>query len=77
MTILHRQVNRVTTETYRGRRLVVTLMPGDLIQIRESGRHSKTAFAVPVAWVYLQICKRVADEAVRLKREKRKRVAHA
>lgn len=56
-TALTRPVSRVTTGVHRGRPLVVTLEPGDLITVRHA--RTRTGYTIPLAVVY--------DVAVKLK----------
>jgi len=54
MTPLRRKVSRETTDdAWQGRKLIVTLAPGDVIEVREKGR--RKTFSAPIAWVARQI----------------------
>ncbi len=60
MTPLRRKVTRETTDdAWQGRKLVVTLAPGDVIEVREKGR--RQTFAAPIAWVARQIIQMNVD----------------
>jgi len=69
-TELKKKVSRVTLGTHRGRKLVVSFVPGDCVEIREKGR--RTVETVSIAWLYDQaIISRVAREKF-LKKQARK-----
>ena len=72
MTPLRRKVTRETTEdAWQGRKLVVSLAPGDIIEVREKGR--RQTFSAPIAWVARQIIQMNVD-AERAKRSQRRAV---
>jgi hypothetical protein len=57
MTPLKHRVTRETIdEAWQGRKLVVSLTPGDIIEVREKGR--RKTFAAPLSWVAMEIIKR-------------------
>jgi len=72
-TELKKKVSRVTLGTHRGRKLVVSFVPGDCVEIREKGR--RTVETVSIAWLYdlydQAIISRVAREKF-LKKQARK-----
>lgn len=45
-TELNKSVTRVTVGSHRGRKLVVSLVVGDLIEIREKGRRSREYISI-------------------------------
>lgn len=49
-TALEKPVKRVTNGTHRGRTMVVTLYPGDVIGVRQS--RTRKEYSIPLAWVY-------------------------
>lgn len=49
-TELTKTVSRVTVGTHRGRKLVVSFVPGDCIEIREKGR--RTVETVSIAGIF-------------------------
>ena len=68
-TALHKPVRRVTLLEHRGRRLVVSLLPGDLISVREQGRRKEELFTI--AWAYdMAVIARVGRERFEKKRKK-------
>jgi hypothetical protein len=52
-----------------GRRGIVSLIPGDIIEIREAGR--RTGYEASIGWVYIQLAKRYAMQAAELAAKKR------
>ena len=64
---LVRRVKRRTLKPHRGRRIVVSLHPGDVIGFREHGRHKE--FTVSIAGAYDWA---VLLEVTRCKAEKRR-----
>ena len=72
MTPLKKRVTRECIDgDWRGRKLVVSLAPGDIIEVREKGR--RQTFAAPISWVATQIIKMNVD-AERAKRSQRRAV---
>jgi hypothetical protein len=69
-TELKKPVSRVTLLPHRGRKLVVTLLVGDLIEIREKGRRTREVLSIAGALDYA-IIQRVAREKW-LKKQARK-----
>ena len=70
MTPLRKKVTRECTEAaWRGRKLVVSLAPGDVIEVREKGR--RRVYAAPISWVALQIVKQNVDAERAEKRKAR------
>ena len=69
MTPLRKRVTRETLEDWRGRKLVVTLAPGDVIEVREKGR--RRVYAAPISWVAMQIVKQNVDAERAEKRKAR------
>lgn len=68
-TTLTKAVKRVTVNEHRGRRLVITLLPGDLIEIRESGRRTHEVISIGGVLDFAVQC-RVSREQF-LKRQKK------
>lgn len=72
-THLQRPVTRQTEGRHRGRPLVVTLYPGDIIGVRQA--RTRTEYTIPLAWVYdaavkAEVTRQRAEKAKR-KRERR------
>lgn len=65
MTDLRKRIKRRTLTRHRGRRIVVTLHPGDVIGFREE--HRRREFLVSIAGAY--------EYAVRLEIERRRALA--
>ena len=68
MTKMHKPVSRVTREAYsvlyvKARPIVVTLLPGDVLEFRESGRRGRWHLAVDSAFKYAVRLKAFADAA--------------
>ncbi len=70
-TPLKRRVTRETIDAWRDRKLVVSLAPGDVLEVREKGR--RKVFSAPLSWVAFEIIKRNV-EAERAERKKRRKV---
>ena len=75
-TKLTKPVRRETSVRYRGRPLIVELMPADdgrcdQVIIHEKGR--RTGFGLPVETIYLMAAWNAADEAKRVTRGSGKR----
>lgn len=49
-TSLNRPVVRKTTTPHRGRRMVITLYPGDVVGVRHE--RARKEYQIPLAWVY-------------------------
>jgi hypothetical protein len=49
-TPLLKPVTRITTSEHRGKKMVVTLQPGDTVRIRHE--RSRDFYEVPLSWVY-------------------------
>ena len=60
-TELLKKVSRVTLLAHRGRKLVVTLLPGDLLEIREKGRRAREVISIASVYDYA-IIQRVMRE---------------
>jgi len=70
MTPLRKRVARETVdEAWQGRKLVVTLAPGDVIEVREKGR--RKVYAAPISWVAMEIIKRNVEAERDGKRRRR------
>jgi len=57
MTILHRRISRKTASAYavlyrKARPVVVSLMPGDILEFRESGRRTRFQLPIETAFRY-------------------------
>ena len=52
MTDLTKRVKRRTNATYRGRRIVVSLMPGDVLGFREERTRREYLLSVSGAYTY-------------------------
>lgn len=63
MTDLHKRVKRRTLSNHRGRRIVVSLLPGDVLSFREE--RTRHEYLLSIAGAY--------DYAVMLEVERRKR----
>lgn len=70
-TALKKQVVRkCERSTYRGRPLIVMLMPGDILGMREAGR--RTTYTAPLDRVFVMLARWYADEEIRRKKEEKK-----
>ena len=69
-TKLVRPVSRLTTVPHRGRQLVLTLLPGDFIELREHGRRKRETISIAGVMDYAIKC-RVAREQFEKKNKKR------
>lgn len=68
MTPLKKPVHRRTVDTsYRGRRIIVSLLPGDVLAFREERRRQQYLLSISGAYTYA-----VLMEVERRKREKAK-----
>ena len=67
MTDLRRRVKRRTVNSHRGRRIVVSLLPGDVLGFREERTRKEYLLSIAGAYVY----------AVRLEVERRKQERRA
>jgi len=63
MTPLHKPVTRRSNASYRGRRIVISLLPGDVLEFREERTRQRYLLAIHSAYIY----------AVQLAVERRKR----
>lgn len=63
MTDLTKRVKRRTVSAYRGRRIVISLLPGDVLSFREERTRQEYLLSVTGAYIY----------AVQLEVERRKR----
>lgn len=70
-TELSKPVVRRTTGTHRGRQLVVTLLPGDVISVRHA--RSRTSYEMPLAWVYDAAVKAEVEQKRRAKAKTKKK----
>jgi hypothetical protein len=81
MTRLEKPVSRATRGEYsvlyaKRRAVVVTLLPGDVIEFRELGRRGRWLLAVDTAFRYAIRCKVFSDMRERqIKRRKKKGAA--
>jgi hypothetical protein len=65
MTDLRRRVKRRTIGSHRGRRIVVSLHPGDVIGFREERTRREYLLSIEGAYVYavkLEVLKRMAEK---------------
>jgi hypothetical protein len=69
-TQLKKPVSRVTIGKHRGRNLVISLLPGDLIEIREKGRRTREVISIGGVFDH-SIILRVQHERF-LKKQKKK-----
>lgn len=69
-TVLNRNVKRITVNPHHGRQLVVTLLPCDLISMRQKGR--RTSYVIPLSAVYDLGAKIYARAELKRKAEERK-----
>ena len=74
-TALERPVSRKTAAPHRGRQLIVTLYPGDVIGVRHLRRRKE--YQIPLAWVYdtavkAEVLRQRAEKAARRKAGKRR-----
>ncbi len=70
-TELTKQVSRVTLLPHRGRKIVVTLLPGDLIELRAKGCRTREVISIAGVFDYA-IITRVAHERFEKKKKKDK-----
>lgn len=70
MTDLERAISRRTRVPHRGRRIVVTLEPGDLLTLREERR--RQTYTEPLAVVFDWFVKREAIRAIEARKAARK-----
>jgi hypothetical protein len=70
-TELLKRVERVTLLPHRGRKLVIALLPGDLLEIREKGRRTREVISIAGVFDYA-IITRVAHERFEKKKKKDK-----
>lgn len=61
MTPLNKAVNRMGCVPYRGRRLVVTLYPGDVVALRQE--RTRKEYSVPMSWIYEMAVKHEVRQA--------------
>jgi hypothetical protein len=63
-------VTRLTMAPYQhGRRLVVSLEPGDILRMREAGR--RTSYNAGLGWAFMQLARKHALEQAEIARQKR------
>ena len=70
MTDLTKRVKRRTNATYRGRRIVVSLMPGDVLGFREERTRREYLLSVSGAYTYavmLEVERRKLEKAAKRK----------
>lgn len=70
MTDLKKRVSRRSIVPHRGRRIVVTLEPGDLITMREAGR--RQSYTEPLAVVFDWMAKREAQRTLAARKAARR-----
>ena len=76
MTDLTKPISRRTRETFRstkGRRIVITLYPGDVIGLREE--RTRTTFLLPVEKVFQYAARVHAENVVKERKAKRRKNA--
>lgn len=69
-TKLLKPISRLTLSPHRGRQLVLTLIPGDFIELREKGRRKRETISIAGVMDYTIKC-RVAREQFEKKNKKR------
>ena len=70
MTDLTKRVKRRTNATYRGRRIVVSLIPGDVLGFREERTRREYLLSVSGAYTYavmLEVERRKLEKAAKRK----------
>lgn len=70
MTPLTRPVRRLSAFRHRGRHLVVSLLPGDVLELRQ--RRARQAYTIPIAWCFDAAVKAHVAAARAAKKLKRK-----
>jgi hypothetical protein len=70
-TKLLKPISRVTVSEHRGRRIVVTMVPGDFIELRESGRRKSEIISIAGVMDFAIKC-RVSREQFEKKNSKKK-----
>lgn len=68
-TKLKKKITRETMDDWRGRPLVVSLVPGDVLEVKEKGR--RKTYSAPLAWVAMEIIKRNVEAERSAKRKRR------
>lgn len=68
-TKLKKKITRETMDDWRGRPLVVSLVPGDVLEVKEKGR--RKTYSAPLARVALEIIKWNVDSERAEKRTRR------
>lgn len=79
MTEIRKAVRRRTAGTYnvlycsprKARKVVVAIIPGDVLEFREQGRRLRWHLAIDSAFKYAVRCKAAADLAARKKKRRR------
>jgi hypothetical protein len=77
MTDISRPVKRRTAGTYsvlscsprKARRIIVSILPGDVLEFREHGRRLRWVLAIDSAFKYAVRCKALAEAAERRRRK--------
>lgn len=69
-TELKKSVSRVTIGTHRGRKLVISLLPGDVIEIREKGRRTRETLSIAGAFDYAIITRVSRDKFLKKQAKK-------
>jgi hypothetical protein len=74
MTPISRPVTRMSLYPHRGRLLVATLGPGDVLYIRQKGRRAANAEGIDLASCYdLAVKRRVVYERLKKAKERKER----
>lgn len=69
-TSLDKPVSRLSHVTKQGRRVVVTLLPGDVIEFREKGTRHRLLLHIEAAY---SVAAKAAAEAIKRERAERRR----
>jgi hypothetical protein len=74
MTPLTKRVRRRALNPYRGRRIVVSLLPGDVLSFREERTRKEFLLSIQGAYVYavqLEVARRLAEKRAKRKAGKK------
>lgn len=73
MTPLRKRVQRRTESVFRGRRIVVSLHPGDVLGFREERTHTEYFLTISGAYVYAVRCAVAQRQLEKMKARKGRR----